>query len=54
MNSILTVQEAARIAKVSRRTIYNWIDKGKIVVWMCSRRYIVIGRSLEKYLKERR
>ena len=27
---LITIREAMREAKVSRRTIYNWIDKGRL------------------------
>lgn len=29
-NNILTLEEFAKVQKVSLKTVYNWINKGKI------------------------
>ncbi len=53
----LTVQEAARLAKVSTRTVYRWIDTGQLPYENLSdsnRRLIRIRvQDFEKFCNER-
>lgn len=42
-NGPLRINEAARIADVSRGTIYNWIEDRKFKSWVVSRRGLERG-----------
>lgn len=48
-----TVKEVAEILDVSDRTVYAWIRKGKIKVWIYRINRKLIARSdLNKFLKK--
>ena len=43
--AMLRPDEVARFLNVSRRTVYNWVEDGKIDAKKCSRNLIRISRE---------
>ena len=52
-NDILTIKEVAKVLKVSRRTVYRWIDSGDLRVARIGRKtYRVFESDLKKFIKK--
>ena len=52
-DDILTIQEVAKILKVSTRTVYRWIDEGDLKVARIGRKtYRVFESDLRKFIKK--
>jgi putative molybdopterin biosynthesis protein len=51
---ILTLQEAARLLKISDATLRNWIKKGKIPAFREGRAFRVRREDLDKRFKKQR
>jgi excisionase family DNA binding protein len=49
-----TPQEIADRLKVSRKTVYRWIEGGKIRAIKFEREYRISGSDLEAFLEEHR
>ena len=52
-DDILTIEEVSKILKVSKRTIYRWIDSGDLKVARIGRKtYRVFESDLRKFLRK--
>lgn len=52
-NDLLTVEEVAEHLKVSKRTVYRWIDTGDLKVARIGRKtYRVFESDINKFLKK--
>ena len=52
-DDILTIQEAAKILKVSKRTVYRWINDGDLKVARIGRKtYRVFESDLRKFVRK--
>ncbi len=52
-DDILTIQEVAKILKVSNRTVYRWIDSGDLKVARIGRKtYRVFESDLRKFIRK--
>ena len=52
-DDILTIEEVSKILKVSKRTIYRWIDAGDLKVARIGRKtYRVFESDLRKFLRK--
>lgn len=52
-DDILTIQEVAKILKVSNRTVYRWIDSGDLRVARIGRKtYRVFESDLRKFIRK--
>jgi len=50
---ILTIEEVAKILKVSKRTVYRWIDSGELKVARIGRKtYRVFESDLKKFIRK--
>lgn len=51
-DDILTIEEVAKILKVSKRTVYRWIDSGNLKVARIGRKtYRVFESDLRKFIR---
>ena len=52
-NDILTIKEVAKVLKVSKRTVYRWIDSGDLRVARIGRKtYRVFESDLKKFIRK--
>ena len=52
---LLRVNEAAAVLKVSRWTVYRWVEEGKLSATRIGKQSLrVIGNSVEKLISEHR
>ncbi len=52
-DEILTIQEVAKVLKVSNRTVYRWIDSGDLKAARIGRKtYRVFESDLRKFVKK--
>ena len=52
-DDILTIQEVAKVLKVSNRTVYRWVDSGDLKVARIGRKtYRVFESDLRKFIKK--
>ena len=52
-DDILTVEEVAKLLKVSKRTVYRWIESGDLKVARLGRKtYRVFESDLRRFLKK--
>lgn len=52
-DDILTIQEAAKILKVSKRTVYRWVDNGDLKVARIGRKtYRVFESDLRRFVRK--
>lgn len=52
-DDILTIEEVSKILKVSKRTIYRWIDSGDLKVARIGRKtYRVFESDLRKFIRK--
>ena len=52
-NDILTIQEVAKVLKVSKRTVYRWVNSGDLKVARIGRKtYRVFESDLKKFIKK--
>ncbi len=52
-DNLLTIQEVAKVLKVSKRTVYRWIDSGDLKVARIGRKtYRVFGSDLKKFIRK--
>ncbi len=52
-DDILTIQEVAKVLKVSDRTVYRWIDSGDLKAAKIGRKtYRVFESDLRKFVKK--
>jgi len=52
-DDILTIQEVAKVLKVSTRTVYRWIDTGDLKVARIGRKtYRVFESDLYKFIRK--
>ena len=52
-DDILTIQEVAKVLKVSTRTVYRWIDTGDLKVARIGRKtYRVFESDLNKFIRK--
>ena len=50
---ILTIEEVSKILKVSKRTVYRWIDSGELRVARIGRKtYRVFESDLRKFIRK--
>ena len=49
-----TLAEVAERLKVSRRTVYRWIQAGDLPAYKLGQEWRIQGADLEKFLEERR
>jgi len=52
-NEVLTTQEAARLLKTTRRTIYRWIEAGVLPAAKFGGRWRIRRRDLEAFFENR-
>ena len=51
-NEIFTVAEVAKIMKVSQKTVYRWIESGRLKVARFGRKtYRIFENDLNKFIK---
>jgi excisionase family DNA binding protein len=50
----LTVQEVADVLKVTRKTVYRWIEAGELPVIQVGREYRITETDLREFVEERR
>ncbi|NOZ08204.1 MAG: helix-turn-helix domain-containing protein [FCB group bacterium] len=50
-NDVLTVDEAKRLLKISRKTLYNLIQTGELPAVKVGRGWRIMVGTIEKYLK---
>lgn len=52
-DDILTIEEVAKILKVSKRTVYRWVDNGDLKVARIGRKtYRVFESDLRKFVRK--
>lgn len=52
-NDLLTPEEVAKILKVSKRTVYRWIDSGELKVARIGRKtYRVFESDIKKFVNK--
>ena len=52
-DDILTIQEVAKLLKVSNRTVYRWIESGDLKVARIGRKtYRVFESDLRKFIRK--
>ena len=52
-DDILTIQEVAKVLKVSTRTVYRWVDAGDLKVARIGRKtYRVFESDLRKFIRK--
>lgn len=52
-DDILTIEDVAKILKVSKRTVYRWIDSGDLKVARIGRKtYRVFESDLNKFIRK--
>ena len=52
-DDILTIEEVSKILKVSKRTVYRWIDSGELRVARIGRKtYRVFESDLRKFIRK--
>lgn len=52
-DNILTIQEVAKVLKVSNRTVYRWIDSGDLKAAKIGRKtYRVFESDLRKFVRK--
>jgi len=52
-DDILTIQEVAKLLKVSNRTVYRWIDSGDLKVARIGRKtYRVFESDLKRFIRK--
>ncbi|MCK5062121.1 helix-turn-helix domain-containing protein [Candidatus Parcubacteria bacterium] len=52
-DDILTIQEVAKVLKVSTRTVYRWVDTGDLKVARIGRKtYRVFESDLRKFIRK--
>jgi excisionase family DNA binding protein len=52
-DDILTIEEVAKVLKVSKRTVYRWIETGELKVARIGRKtYRVFESDLRKFIKK--
>ena len=50
---ILTIEEVSKILKVSKRTVYRWVDSGELRVARIGRKtYRVFESDLDKFIRK--
>jgi excisionase family DNA binding protein len=50
---ILTIKEVSKVLKVSKRTVYRWIDSGELRVARIGRKtYRVFESDLNKFIRK--
>ncbi len=50
---ILTIEEVSKILKVSKRTVYRWVDSGELRVARIGRKtYRVFESDLNKFIRK--
>ncbi|MFH1745129.1 MAG: helix-turn-helix domain-containing protein [bacterium] len=50
---MLTIQEAAKVLSVSKRTVYRWIDSGDLKAARIGRKtYRVFESELDKFVRK--
>jgi len=52
MNELLTINEVCKIMKVSRATLYNWMNSRKVRAYRLGRGVRIKKTDLEKLMKE--
>ncbi len=50
-NDVLTVDEAKRLLKISRKTLYNLIQTGQLPAVKVGRGWRIMVGNIEKYLR---
>ncbi len=50
-NDVLTVDEAKRILKISRKTLYSLIQSGQLPAVKVGRSWRIMAGNIEKYLR---
>jgi len=51
-DDILTIEEVAKVLKVSKRTVYRWIDTGELKTARIGRKtYRVFESELKRFIK---
>ena len=52
-DDILTIEEVAKVLKVSKRTVYRWVDSGDLKVARIGRKtYRVFESDLRKFIRK--
>lgn len=52
-DDILTIEEVARVLKVSKRTVYRWVDSGDLKVARIGRKtYRVFESDLNRFIRK--
>ena len=52
-DNLLTIQEVAKVLKVSKRTVYRWIEEGDLKVARIGRKtYRVFESDLNKFIRK--
>jgi len=52
-DDILTIEEVSKVLKVSKRTVYRWVDAGDLKVARLGRKtYRVFESDLKKFIKK--
>ena len=52
-DDILTIEEVAKILKVSKRTVYRWVDSGDLKTARIGRKtYRVFESDLRKFIRK--
>lgn len=53
-DELLTVDEVAKLLKVSKMTVYRYINDGKLPAYKLEQKFRVKSLDLEKYLSNRK
>lgn len=53
MNEYLTIEEVTKILKVSRTTVYNWMNSGKLKFYKVGRLVRIKSEDLKKFIESK-
>lgn len=53
MNEYLTIKEVTVLMKVSRTTVYNWMNSGKLIFYKVGRLVRIKSEDLKKFIESK-